>query len=52
MYSIQFISLEFARGIRMHEILLLKLLAETEFIYIEDFAEKFSGYGIKLNKND
>ena len=50
MCSLQFISLEFARGIRMHEILILKLLLEKKSITIEDFAEKLSVYGIKLTK--
>ena len=52
MCSLQFISLEFARGIRMHEILILKILAENEFIYIEDFSKRLSGYGVKLSKDD
>ena len=52
MCSLQFISLEFARGIRMHEILILKLLLEKKSIIIEDFAEKLSVYGIKLNEKD
>lgn len=52
MCSLQFISLEFARGIRMHEILILKLLLEKKSIIIEDFAEKLSVYSIKLNEKD
>lgn len=50
--SLQFISLEFARGIRLHEILLLKLLCQKEIIPVEDFSNELSSYGVKLNEKD
>ena len=50
--SLQFVSLEFARGIRLHEILLLKLLCQKEIIPVEDFSNELSSYGVKLNEKD
>ena len=50
--SLQFISLEFARGIRMHEILILKMLSQKENVTVEEFAAALATYGVKLKAKD
>jgi len=52
MCSLQFISLEFAHGIRLHELLILKLLLNKDYISINDFETELTKYQIKLNKKD
>ena len=52
MCSLQFISLEFAHGIRLHELLILKLLLSNDYVTINDFANELAKYQIKLNKKD
>ncbi len=50
--SLQFISLEFAHGIRMHEILILKMLFQKESVTVEEFGKALATYGIKLKAKD
>lgn len=50
--SLQFFSLEFARGIRLHELLLISILLNKEKIAVNDFANKLAKNNIKLTKND
>lgn len=50
--SLQFFSLEFAHGIRLHEILLLKLLCQNKNISIDEFSDKLNSYGVRLNEKD
>ena len=52
MCSLQFVSLEFAHGIRLHELLILKLLLNNDYISINDFEIELAKYQIKLNKKD
>ncbi|SEQ76183.1 PLD-like domain-containing protein [Treponema bryantii] len=40
--SLQFISLEFSHGFRMHELLLLKLLVENNTVTLEQFSNELS----------
>ena len=40
--SLQFISLEFSHGFRMHELLLLKLLVENHTVSLEQFSNELS----------
>ena len=40
--SLQFISLEFSHGFRMHELLLLKLLIENNTVTLEQFSDELS----------
>ena len=49
---LQFISLEFARGIRMHELLILKILCEKQSVSLQNFSDELGKYGVKLNKKD
>lgn len=50
--SLQFFSLEFARGIRLHELLLISILLNKEKIAVNDYANELAKYNIKLTKND
>ena len=50
--SLQFFSIEFARGIRIHELLLISLLLKTDKVSISDFAAELAKYNIKLTKDD
>lgn len=52
MCSLQFVSLEFARGIRIHELLLLKLLSEKSSVSLDDFSSELLKFGVKLTKQD
>lgn len=47
--SLQFISLEFSHGYRMHELLLLKLLVENDDITLEQFSLELSKKKIIFN---
>ena len=47
--SLQFISLEFSHGYRMHELLLLKLLVENDDITLEQFSMELSQKKIIFN---
>ena len=50
--SLQFFSIEFARGIRIHELLLISILLKTDKVSISDFAAELAKYNIKLTKDD
>lgn len=50
--SLQFFSLEFAHGIRLHELLLISLLLKNDKIEIKEFINELAKYNIKLTKND
>ena len=50
--SLSFISKEFGRGIRFHELLILKLLASKSDIDYQTFQEILAKYNIKLTKED
>ena len=50
--SLQFFSIEFARGIRLHELLLISILLKQEKITVTEFALELAKYNVKLTKND
>ncbi len=50
--SLQFISLEFSRGIRLHEPLILNLLASKESISVMDFKDMLEKEGILYKEED
>ncbi|MBQ5471634.1 MAG: DEAD/DEAH box helicase [Treponema sp.] len=50
--SLQFFSIEFAKGIRLHELLLISILLKKEKISVADFSKELENRGIKLTKND
>lgn len=50
--SLQFFSIEFARGIRLHELLLISLLIKNEKISLNQFTYELEKYNVKLTKND
>ena len=50
--SLQFFSLEFARGIRLHELLLISVLLKQEKISLTDFELELAKYNVKLTKKD
>lgn len=52
MCSLQFFSLEFARGFRLHEVLLVKMLLNNEQISTNDFSSELLKYKIELNDKD
>ena len=52
MCSLQFFSLEFARGFRVHEILLLQTLIQQKQITCEDFSQILRAYNVILNEKD
>lgn len=52
MCSLQFLSLEFARGFRVHEILLLQTLIQQKQITCEDFSQILRAYNVILNEKD
>lgn len=52
MCSLQFLSLEFARGFRVHEILLLQTLIQQKQITCEDFSQILRAYNVILNDKD
>ena len=52
MCSLQFFSLEFARGFRVHEILLLQKLMQQEQITCENFSQILRAYNVILNEKD
>ena len=52
MCSLQFFSLEFARGFRVHEILLLQKLMQQKQITCEDFSQILRAYNVILNEKD
>lgn len=49
--SLQFISLEFSHGFRMHELLLLKLLVENENVTLENFSNELSQRKVTFKGN-
>lgn len=49
--SLQFISLEFSHGFRMHELLLLKLLVENENVTLENFLNELSKRKVTFKGN-
>lgn len=49
--SLQFISLEFSHGFRMHELLLLKLLVENEDVTLENFSNELSQRKVTFKGN-
>jgi len=50
--SLQFVSNEFARGVRLHELLILKLLTIHAEISYQTFEEALAAYNVKLTKKD
>ncbi|MBQ0163381.1 MAG: DEAD/DEAH box helicase [Treponema sp.] len=52
MCSLQFFSIEFAHGFRLHELLLISILLEKESISVQDFASELAKYGVTLTKKD
>lgn len=50
--SLQFISNEFAHGIRVHELLILNLILDRKEIPLEDFKTELENYGIKFSIKD
>ena len=52
MCSLQFLSLEFARGFRVHEILLLQKLMQQEQITCENFSQILKIYNVTLTEKD
>lgn len=50
--SLQFFSIEFARGIRLHELLLISILLKKDKITIVEFASELAKYNVKLTKKD
>lgn len=50
--ALQFISCEFARGIRVHELMVLKLLLDKNAVSLEQFKAGLSYYNIKFRKKD
>lgn len=52
MCSLQFLSLEFAHGLRVHELLLLKTLMNQEQISYIKFSQLLKAYNIVLNEKD
>ena len=50
--SLQFLSLEFSHGIRIHELLCLKMLLNEEEISIVDFSNKLKIFNIEVNSKD
>jgi len=50
--SLQFFSIEFARGIRLHELLLVSLLVNQEKVTITEFASELEKYNVQLSKKD
>lgn len=52
MCSLQFVSLEFARGIRLHELLILKLLSEKASVSLDDFSSELLKFDVKLTDQD
>ncbi|MBR6297407.1 MAG: DEAD/DEAH box helicase [Treponema sp.] len=50
--SLQFISLEFAHGFRIHELLLLKMLLNKDHISYSNFSESLKAYSVSLNEKD
>lgn len=52
MCSLQFLSLEFARGFRVHEILLLQTLIQQKQITCKDFSQILRAYNVILNDKD
>lgn len=52
MCSLQFFSIEFARGIRIHELLLISMLLKKEKITVADFSGELDERGVKLSKVD
>lgn len=50
--SLQFISIEFARGIRLHEVLLLQLLLNRTEITLSFFRSELKKYGVSLHRDD
>lgn len=49
---LQFVSIEFARGIRLHELLLLKILLEKESVPFAEFSDELRKCGVNLNQKD
>ena len=50
--SIQFISNEFAHGIRVHELLILKVLVDKKEISVKDFQENLKEYSVIFSEKD
>lgn len=50
--SLQFVSLEFAHGFRLHELLILKLLIRLEKISVKDFSLLLSKYSVPFFEKD
>ena len=50
--SLQFFSIEFAHGIRLHELLLVSILLKQEKISLTDFTSELAKYKVKLTKGD
>lgn len=50
--SLQFFSIEFARGIRVHELLLISILLEKEKVNEADFSDELYKRGVKLTRTD
>ncbi|MBP3366237.1 MAG: DEAD/DEAH box helicase [Treponema sp.] len=47
--SLQFVSLEFARGIRAHELLILQMLLEKDSVTAEEFKLKLKAYDVNVS---
>lgn len=50
--SLTFFSVEFARGIRLHELLLISSLLNQEKISLDSFKDNLASYNVKLTEND
>lgn len=50
--ALQFLSIEFAHGIRLHELLILKILTKQKEISIKDFSKGLKEYNIIFNQKD
>ncbi len=50
--ALQFISIEFAHGLRIHELLALKLLLRTEKLAFEDFNKELNYKNVPFNQKD
>lgn len=50
--SLQFISLEFAHGLRIHELLALEILINQESINEENFKHKLEKYNVSFSETD
>ena len=50
--SLQFISLEFAHGFRLHELLILKTLLDKDSVSIDEFKIQIEKFGFSFDNDD